>query len=335
MKNISSLSSYLFFLCVILHFSCTKSDEPKRFKINENIDTLLYENMYGIMNVYSSYWFDNNRVYTSHRLGYYQLNSNLKIIQDSLVEMHYYNLIVSALSDGNKYLFIKSIYDVSIGPLCEYNTNNNHIEMLIDSTENVSSAVYYRTTDQIIYYSYGNPIGVNPGYYLFNKVTNEKILLLEYISDVGPAEFINGFDVHPREDIIIIPVVRMGYSPLVVEYNFNTKTSDTLQVNFDFSINRICLWLRYNKTGDQILYSNYPRGAGGHTTNDDSEVGILDRKTLTKRILDVNTAYKTGLSVNIFPNWSPDEKHIIYSSAPVSYEGAKGLYGVYILKNVN
>ncbi len=329
MKNTFLFFCWLTF-SVIVNNSCTKSDEPKRFKINENIVTLLYEDMYGIMNVHSSYWFDNNRVYTSYMLGYYQLNSDLKIVEVSIDELHYSNLIVSALSNGNTYLFMKSYYDGS-GGLGEYNTNSNSIEVLIDSTENISSAVHYRTTDQIIYYSYGNPMGVNPGYYLFNKVTHEKTLLLEYISDMGRTEFINGFDVHPTEDIIIIPVVKMGKSPLVIEYNFNTQTSDTLEVNFDFPA---CLWLRYNKTGDKILYSNYPWGAVGNT-KEGSEVGIIDRKTLTKQVLDVNTDDRTGLSVNIFPNWSPDEKHIIYSSAPVTSLGDVGLYGVYILKNVN
>lgn len=68
-----------------------------------------------------------------------------------------------------------------------------------------------------------------------------------------------------------------------------SKEIDTLKLSFDLSWDRICLWLRYNKTGKKVLYSCFPIGSGYYSPGDDSEVGIIDRSTLKKTILDVNT----------------------------------------------
>ncbi len=81
------------------------------------------------------------------------------------------------------------------------------------------------------------------------------------------------------------------------------------------SFDRQLLWLRYHPSGGQILYSNYPRGAGGFTVGTDSEIGVIERAAPSKRILDVNTN-PGWMSVSVFPNWFPDGKHIVYGSAP-------------------
>jgi len=42
----------------------------------------------------------------------------------------------------------------------------------------------------------------------------------------------------------------------------------------------------------------------------------------------------TFRSVNVFPNWSPNSKHIVYGSGKLSRESARGRYQLFILKNV-
>ena len=61
-------------------------------------------------------------------------------------------------------------------------------------------------------------------------------------------------------------------------------------------------------------------------TNDNNETGIIDRNTLSKKILDVNKVLPCyDHSVSFCPNWSPDENNIVFISAPLvltSLEGA-------------
>jgi hypothetical protein len=171
------------------------------------------------------------------------------------------------------------------------------------------------------------------GYYALDLSTLDDSLLLEYVSEIGPYEVCNGFDISPDGSKLILPVNRMAESPLIVEYALASGIMDTFDLTFD----RQLLWLRYHSGGDQIVYSNYPRGAGGSTVATNSEIGIVERSTQTKRILDVNTA-PGFTSVSVFPTWSPDYKHILYGSAegPSSEPpGAKGLYSLFILRDVN
>lgn len=339
------ISIFLMFLILIIHFSCKKPDNnDNQYKINENIIPVVL--IWGInneANIPCAIWPVADHLISVKPIADFTINENYQVVNEMIFEdfhdPHFIGFqsrfIRESLIQG-KYLLVKSIYsDVSVGSLVNFNSENNSFQTILDSTYNVSSACYYRDTNNIIYYSYGKPEGTNPGYYLYNKKNASKQLLLEYISEIGPSEYLNGFDIHPTKDILIIPVVRRGKTPLIIEYNFAKNTFDTLHLTFDLSLNRICLWLRYNKTGEKILYSCYPRHAGTTTTNDDSEIGIIDMNTLTKIILDVNTSISTGRSVSICPNWSPDEKHIIYSSGPLSKDGARGLYRLYILKTSN
>jgi len=100
---------------------------------------------------------------------------------------------------------------------------------------------------------------------------------------------------------------------------------------------RTGLWVRYNKNATRILYSNFPSGAFGSTVSDNSEVGIIDVATGSKKVLDVNTEDETPYhqSVQIAPNWSPDESAIIFGSGEVSLEGALGRRRIWILTKLN
>lgn len=327
---------------VLFMISCGKEDstgtdtDGKIFPINENIDTIVYkEHGTSLMDIHCASITSDNRLFISHPLRFYDLNEELEVLKYENVSNEgagYYN--ESNDNKSNSLYVDTKEYAFSIGALKEINSNNNIITTLLDESHNISSAVYYHDTNNIIYYSYGKPYGENPGYYMYDRITGESNLIFEYISEAGISEFINGFDIHPEKNILLIPVVKGEFeSPFIVEYNFNTDTLDTLNVGFDLSFNRSCLWLRYNKSGNKILYSCYPQWAGTAVTNDDSEVGIIERETLTKTILDVNTNEETGRSVNICPQWSNDDEYIIFASAPLAMpEGNVGLYHIYKLK---
>lgn len=247
------------------------------------------------------------------------------------------------ISDSNQsLLFVKSEFgDVSIGSLYEYDLATEELFQIQDSSL-VSSTVYWHGDDsKLVYYSYGNNEGLDAGYYLHYKTTGTDSLLVPHLSPFGPSEMLNGFDLSPDNSTLLIPYVRASQAeflpPQVIEYDLTTGQSDTLDVEFDLSFNRVGLWLRYSPDGTQILYSNFPTGSFTETTNDDSEMGIIDRQTGERRVLDANTN-PTGSqqSVQLAPTWSPDGNHIIYGSAPVFFpSGAKGSYSLYVLRNVD
>jgi len=328
-------------LIIIISFSilviqgCKKdTNNESEHRINPNIKLLLDHINSGPVNVTCSFWPSSNIIYTVNPFGICHLTDNF-VPTYTLFGFDYAGFFIDADTSGNFLLRITPNYiDQTFGALYEYDIRKSTITKLFDSTLNISSARYYRDTNQIIFYSYGNPIGTNAGYFLFDKISQDTKLIYSFFREAGPFEFVNGFDINPIKPVLIIPVVTLGKSPRIIEFNLLTNEIDTLNVHFDLSWNRMCLWLRYNKKGEKILYSCYPRGAGQYSPGDDSEVGIIDRATLKKIILDVNTS-KYYKSLNICPQWSPDERNIIYSSALLTIDGAKSTYYLYLLKNLN
>ena len=263
-----------------------------------------------------------------------RMDNSFNVVEDSLI-LREPSLFVSRNTSGTKLLMIKSQYtDVSIGGLSELNLQSLQTLPLRDSSYNISSAIYLPGQNGCVYYSYGSPaLNRVAGYYVLDLTTLEDSLLFQYASEIGPFEVVNGFDISPDGMRLLYPINRATEPPLIVEYTLAAGTQETLTVSFE----RQLLWLRYHPTGSQIVYSNYPRGAGGSTVGTDSEIGIIERATRVKRILDVNTN-PGWYSVSVFPNWSPDGKHIVYGSAKgpaTEPPGAKGAYSLYILRDVN
>ncbi|MEP6754490.1 MAG: hypothetical protein ABJA67_03230, partial [Chthonomonadales bacterium] len=84
-------------------------------------------------------------------------------------------------------------------------------------------------------------------------------------------------------------------------------------------------------------YSNYASGVlGGGTAPSPTEVGIIDRMTHAKKVLNLDpTKSKLGY-VSIFPQWSPDDRKIVYCSGIISTEplGFVGGFNLCILKQL-
>ncbi|HET9136305.1 MAG TPA: hypothetical protein VFO76_06705 [Candidatus Kapabacteria bacterium] len=289
-------------------------------------------------NYHSSLW-NGNRIYSSGTLRFYDLDDSMKVIHDSiplyLNSNTQWDVGIEGLigmrfnNDRMKIIGVQSQYpDVALGKLVEVDIATLKISVLVDSTMQVSSAAYL-DDDSIIFYSYGSysDLDTQPsdaGYYLFIKSTGAKKFLLHHISSLGPSEILNGFDVHPDHSRILIPSTGNNRAPIVFEFNIMTSKKDTLFTAFDTPSVRWCLSLRYNSDGSKILYSAYPIKVldGGATLYDYSETGIIDRKPLSIKILQTNPYLSLHTNVIcLFPSWSPDEKSIIYGSAPISSEG--------------
>lgn len=251
--------------------------------------------------------------------------------------------MIYATSADSTILFVVSTdLFVSVGSLWEHRASSGETVELIGLEHNVSSAVYWHGDDSmLVYYSYGNGAGKLPGYYLYDKSAGAHRLLVSHLSPLGPDEVINGFDLSPDNRHLLIPDVRTdlfsGILPSrIVEYDLQSETADTFDVHFDVSNVRVGLWLRYSPDGRQILYCNFPLNALRETTNDDSEVGIIDRESRQKTVLNVNTSANTGRSVQFAPTWSPDGRHILFASSRYfPREGSKSMYSTYILKNAS
>jgi len=253
---------------------------------------------------------------------------------------------MSDITSSNSFLVtLSSFSDVSTGRLYEYNIELNQFSLLKDSLFNISTAVYWPGKDtRLVYYSYGNEDGLEAGYYLHDKIADTDSLLLAHRSEIGPSEMLNGFDLSPDGTKLLYPNIRASFSnpdapqtPQIIEYNLNTQQADTFATKFDLSFVRIGLWLRYSPSGDRILYCNFPLGSFERVTNDDSEVGIIELPSRTRRVLDVNTNPEgERRSVQLAPTWSPEGEYIIYSSGALFLSsGNKGDYSLYLLKNVD
>lgn len=353
MRYISILLLPLFFSLISIAFQGCGTEPDKGNAINPNIvkikDCCGDELVTG--NYFQGLYFDKT-IITTGPITLFRVDSSYKIIERDNIWMDIVEkfenpfgigFYISLNTTKDKLIFVKSLYgDASVGGLYEYGLESEELIQIRDSSYNISSAEYWNGDDsKLVYYSYGNDQGLEAGYYLYNKTTGTDSLMLAYRSPAGPMEMINGFDIHPNNTRLLIPLVQADEftirDPLIGVYDVQQSSIDTLNITFGESFARIGLWLCYSPDGSHILYSNFPLGSFTSTTNDWSEVGIIETTTREKRILDVNTN-EEGLqhSVQIAPTWSPDGKHIIYGSAPVIFpSGEKGHYSLYVLKNVD
>ena len=298
-------------------------------------------------NYHSVAWF-RNRIYCSSPERYYDLDSNYNLLHDSVIAESNTEWVgpwsLDVNEAGDKLLSVSSngVYanGYAFGWLGEDRPLSGGFDIL-DSGDVVSIAKYYRNTDSIIFYSFGrdsNSIltSSGAGYYLFDCLTGNKSFLLPNISRFGADGSVNGFDISPDGKKLLIPFD--GPVPLIAEYDLTTHKLDTLRVSFDGTHGRSLLWLRYNHDGSKILYGNYPQHAfdlSPFGVSDTSEIGILDRATLVKQILYTDQTNE-GWWISVFPQWSPDEKSIVYCTAPIYTEprGSVGNFQVCILKSL-
>lgn len=300
---------------------------PSEFYFLKN-GTPLYEG-----NFHTNLWKD-HRIYSVNPLRYYEFDDSFKLVFDSVLLFDHTNTgqgpVISGIlsmcfnADKTQILCVKTNKWYG-GNLQEINLASLSIKELLDTSNNVAMARYI-SDDTIVYYSYGSysASNTNPpdaGYYLFVRGNGSKELLLQYISSLGPGELRNGFDIHPDHSCLIIPSVCYNRAPIVFEFNLRTRKQDTLPLIFNTSYNRWCLFLRYNHDGSKILYSSYPRNSFGETGYDDSEVGIIDKATFVKTVLGTDPYPQYASAICLFPEWSPDEKSIVYGSNPISNDG--------------
>ena len=301
------------------------------------LDNLTHDYSYGLQQC--AVWFD-SVIYCSEPIVSLVLDDSLRVIKATEVE-DYGPLFMRLNTRGDHVLSVASAYpDVSMGWL-EDDDLLTGTYLTLDSGKNNSSAVYVPGTDNIIYYSYGsysstNTTPTDAGYYLLDRSSGTKTLILHHISSLGPAETVNGFDISPDGKKLLVPSTGYNRMPLVIEYNLTSHESDTLKVPFNTSYDRWALWLRYNHDGSKILYSSYPINSIQGEANDSSEVGIIDRITLSKQVLNVNPLYGFP-TVCVFPEWSPDETEIVYcvggmTGDPVGYVNISSLF---ILKTLH
>jgi hypothetical protein len=244
--------------------------------------------------------------------GLFVLNDKFTISNPPKLSGGYYFMYPNFAKD--KFLFISNV-DVATNTLYERVLPNITTRVL---DEKVIAAVYYRSDDAIIYCT------PNHSYYMWDRISDERTFLLSVVGNSSnDMHNINGFDVHSVRNKLLIPILTEEYSTLIIEYDMGTRQIDTL----DFIIQGSGVWLRYNNVGDKILYSDV-------TSN---EIGIMDVAAKHKKVLDTNTSlYANGRYVNIFPNWSSDDKHVIFGSSQINYcDGGRAKPELYILKNIN
>lgn len=342
--NIKLLHKVVILLLIISLAHC-KDNTVDSGKINPNlikIKDCCNEIVGG--NYIMSVWIDDRDIFTVLPPRYINLKDNLNFSNDTVIKSlymgDYFNYrFINKSNFSPKVLIIFSEYtDISMGSLYEFGLDNYSKVLLKDSTYNISSAVYFKTKpNECVFYSYGNPSkNFQAGYYWLNTITGEDSLIFPYLSALGnnaPMESVNGFDISPDDSRLLIPLARPQLTARAAYLDLKTKKIDTLNFNFDQQF----VWLRFSHSGNRVLYNTYPWGIGSHTVNGYTNVGVINLNDLSYKILDVNTN-QYGTSLNVFPDWSSDDKNIIFGSAPgPSSEpaGAVGLYSLYILKNVN
>jgi hypothetical protein len=334
----------LFILQIIAGFKCKDKGTSPLSNLNPYIKEIKFSNPKKTGNFIMAIWRDST-ICAIQQFSRFIIDKKYDVQHDTILLnvgiYEKYWTYIDADVNGSKILLVASRFgDASSGALYEYDRLTGNIQMIFDSSHNISSARYFpKDVLKIIYYSYGNDNFVGAGYYLHDKTTNRDSLLFSYISTAGPTEMLNGFDIHPNGNSLLIPISQstplMLKSPKLGIVSLIEQKLDTLNINFSFSKGRSGLWVRYNKNASKILYCCFPYGTYSGFIYDGSEVGIIELSNLNKRIIDVDTQSDSKYqSVQLAPNWSPDERAIIYGSGDVFNEGYAGRRHLYILTKI-
>lgn len=321
---------------LLIGLSACEDPVTPEFQPDSSIVFLPNEFELGVSSCFVAVWPDSN-IYYAGPLRVLVLDSLYKVVRDSTLLPSQRASFLYAHRSKKRLLYVSSSFVTrSEGSLYELDRISGVHTQLLDSSYHVSSAVY-TPDDRVIYYSYGNTKGLQAGYYEFQPGTDRHTLLIPFLPHIGvnSREPANGFDIHPDGTTLLIPFDQDARVPIVVRYNRDLKTLDTLALPIDSVVGRTCLWLRYNSIGSKILYSYYPYSAFGDAVWTGSEVGIIDVATGQKKVIPIRVN-RDNISVNVFPSWSPNEKDIIFGSAPVTGASGNvvGLYTIAIKKNV-
>jgi hypothetical protein len=284
-----------------------------------------------------------NKIYRINPFGYFEVDTAFHLTVDStFCPINYAGLWLGADDSGKKFLSINQRFTIatSLGFLLEYEPETGVQNTLLDTIDsNISSAEYFGE-DTILYYSYGpsysqsNQTPSDAGYYFYDRKTGKTTMILPYLSEIGPDEMVNGFDISPDRKELLLPVIPKTDPPYLIEYDLTTGVKRTYPVFNGFNGNW-SLWARYSHDGKQILYDLYPVGSFGSAFGVfyGSETGIIDRLSFSRRVINTNPTNE-GTWITVFPQWSPDDQQIIYLAGAISIEppGAVSESGIYILK---
>lgn len=336
--------TFIFVSIILLNLGCKK--EPTNVEdniFNPYLKEIKFSNPKLSPNFYMAVW-KGNRIFPIQGLSKFVLDAEYNVLKDTLLEASIKWgdwTYIDANSLGSKLLLVARTYvnGTFSGSLYEYDVNSGQLQLLYARSRNIASARYYPQDEtKIIYYTFGDSLNtICPGYYLRTNASHMDSLLFPYLSSAGGWETLHGFDIHPSENTLLIPISRsVGQfnlaAPKLGIVSLDNQKLDTLDISFDMSFIRTGLYVRYNHSGSKILYCCFPENAYGYVTNDNSEVGIIDASTLTKKILNVDTYGKELGSVQLAPNWSPDENAIVFGSGQVISSGQAGRRHLYIFK---
>jgi hypothetical protein len=340
MKNILRLIPLLILSTVV---SCDNvPTDPYKYPINPYLKEIKFSNPSKSGMFYMAVWRENT-IFAIQPMSKFVMDNGYNLVQDIRLEEGSTGSwsYIDANKAGTKLLLVKKAYfdNSSSTSLYEYNVITGQFETLYDFSSNIATARYYPNDDnKVVYYTAGNP-NQYPGYYLYDIISRQDSLLFPYLSQAGIWETLHGFDIHPNGDTLLVPMAVGQFNdirpPKLGIVSIKIQTLDTLDISFNLSFLRVGLWVRYNHDGSRILYCCFPENAYGYVTNDNSEVGIIESTTLEKTTLDVNTNNESEHgSVQLVPNWSPDETAIVFGSGNVNKEGLSGTRKLYILKKL-
>lgn len=337
----------LFVLLLVAHISCNDGPtDPHKYPINPYLKEIKFSNPNKSGNFYMAVW-KGNTIFSVLPLAKFNIDNDFNLVKDTILEANISSKswsYIDANISGSKLLLVEMYFGgVSAGALYEYDVPTGQLQLLYDNSYNIASARYNpNDEDKIIYYTSGKNPDKSSGYYQLDKTSQQDTLIFSYSSTAGVWETLHGFDIHPNGDTLLVPIsLAIGQfdhsrPPKLGIASLKTQKFDTLDIDFDVSFLRSGLWVRYNHDGSKILYCCFPFNAYGFVTNDNSEVGIIESATLTKTILDVNTNSESEYgSVQLAPNWSPDENAIVFGSGQVIYTGQAGTRHLYILTKIN
>jgi hypothetical protein len=281
----------------------------------------------------TSQWVDSS-VYIGHResLDRFELSSRIATRQD------HGDLSFEFNRAGTKLLYTAKTRSYNDGGyLVELDVASGRLDTL-SRDSSVTNGRYIGDSDSIVYYSQGsfhyltNPIPYDAGYYFLDRVSDTARFVYTYGPPGMMDMLLNGFDVSSDGQKILMPECSSQQVKLT-EYDIESDQAVVLPIDWDVSKAYNSLWVQYSSNDSLILYSlggvfNAASIGGG-----ESEVGIIDRKTLTRKAIAAAPHSLRPFSIP-YPRWSADDSAITYGAGEIPayvFDGIKPYY-IYIKK---